>query len=101
MDDSSFETVETEVGSEGKHCINTNSVATEYTHKQILADTLKLITTEQTEKKKKTKTIHKFTLLTVLLSNILSISISSFTVYLVTKSHDRPDSSGYQDTHQG
>ena len=85
MDDSSFETVETEVGSEGKHCINTNNVAaTEYSHKQILADTLRLITTEQTAKKKKTKTIHKFTLLTVLLSNVLSISISSFTVYLVT-----------------
>ena len=49
----------------------------------------------------KHKTIQKFTLLTVLLSNVLSISISSFTVYLVTKSHDRPDSSGYQDTHQG
>ena len=53
MDDS-FDTVETEVGSEGKQCDNTKSVAaTDYSQKQILADTLRLITTEQTARRKR------------------------------------------------
>ena len=76
-------------------------MATEYTHRQILADTLKLITIEKTTKKKKTKTINKYILLTILLSNVLSISISSFTTYLVTKEfQDKPNGSGFQDAHQ-
>ena len=39
--------------------------------------------------------------MTLLLSNVLSITVTGFTVYLVTTSQDRPDSSRYQDTLQG
>ena len=50
----------------------------------ILADTLRLINAEQAAKKKKSVTIQHFTLLTLILTNILSATLTGFTVYLIT-----------------
>ena len=77
-DDSSFDTIESFSDTAN------NEPKTDYSQKMILADTLRLINAEQAAKKKKSVTIQHYTLLTLILTNILSATLTGFTVYLIT-----------------
>ena len=55
---------------------------TDYPKMMILGDTLRLINTQAASKKKKQISIQRYTILTLALTNLLSASITGFTVYL-------------------
>ena len=101
VDETSFETVESDITSDGNNCIS-SSVGTEYSHRQLLADTLKMLSVDKSTKKKKNTAINKYIVLTILLSNILSIISASFTTYILTKElQDEPNlGPGFRAGHQ-
>ena len=59
-------------------------MGSDYNHHLLLHDTLKKLSVEKSTKKKAHTTINKYIVLTLLLTNTLSIITASFTTYILT-----------------